>query len=129
MIANLFSGCLWRFLTDRLTKLEASYCDVRPSCSPGHFRIVFSSSCQINLLTLPSSFLPLSHRPLEQLSLAGLVGFIVNVPSNVCLGFLSLPVRRRHWIAVRQLDGIYYNLDSKLKAPAPIGGEADLRYQ
>ncbi|XP_026525351.1 josephin-2 isoform X2 [Notechis scutatus] len=67
------------------------------------------------------------RRPLEQLSLAGLVGFIVNVPSNVCLGFLSLPVRRRHWIAVRQLDGIYYNLDSKLKAPAPIGGEADLR--
>ncbi|XP_063157032.1 josephin-2 [Candoia aspera] len=67
------------------------------------------------------------RRPLEQLSLAGLVGFIMNVPSNVCLGFLSLPVRRRHWIAVRQLDGIYYNLDSKLKAPAPIGGEADLR--
>ncbi|XP_039213785.1 josephin-2 [Crotalus tigris] len=67
------------------------------------------------------------RRPLEQLTLAGLVGFIINVPSNVCLGFLSLPVRRRHWIAVRQLDGIYYNLDSKLKAPAPIGGEADLR--
>ncbi|XP_062993787.1 josephin-2 isoform X2 [Elgaria multicarinata webbii] len=66
-------------------------------------------------------------KPLEQLSLEGVFGFIVNVPSNVCLGFLSLPLRRRHWFAVRQLDGIYYNLDSKLKAPAPIGGEADLR--
>ncbi|XP_003222729.1 josephin-2 [Anolis carolinensis] len=67
------------------------------------------------------------RRPLEQLSVAGVLGFIINVPSNVCLGFLSLPVRRRHWIAVRQLDGIYYNLDSKLKAPVPIGSEADLR--
>uniref|UniRef100_A0A670J395 ubiquitinyl hydrolase 1 n=1 Tax=Podarcis muralis TaxID=64176 RepID=A0A670J395_PODMU len=67
-------------------------------------------------------------RPLEQLSLEGVLGFIINVPSNVCLGFLSLPVRRRHWIAVRQLDGTYYNLDSKLKGPAPIGGESDLRY-
>ncbi|KAH0626670.1 hypothetical protein JD844_001766 [Phrynosoma platyrhinos] len=54
------------------------------------------------------------RRPLEQLSLEGVLGFIINVPSNVCLGFLSLPVRRRHWIAVRQLDGIYYNLDSKV---------------
>uniref|UniRef100_A0A8D2J1D1 Josephin-2 n=2 Tax=Varanus komodoensis TaxID=61221 RepID=A0A8D2J1D1_VARKO len=67
------------------------------------------------------------RRPLEQLSLAGVFGFIINVPSNVCLGFLSLPVRRRHWIAVRQHEDIYYNLDSKLKAPAPIGSEADLR--
>ncbi|XP_033025804.1 josephin-2 [Lacerta agilis] len=67
------------------------------------------------------------RRPLEQLSLEGVLGFIINVPSNVCLGFLSLPVRRRHWIAVRQLDGTYYNLDSKLKGPAPIGGESDLR--
>uniref|UniRef100_A0ACB8EUR3 Josephin-2 n=1 Tax=Sphaerodactylus townsendi TaxID=933632 RepID=A0ACB8EUR3_9SAUR len=67
------------------------------------------------------------RRPLEQLSLEGVLGFIVNVPSNVSLGFLSLPMRRRHWIAVRQLDGTYYNLDSKLKAPVPIGGEAELR--
>uniref|UniRef100_A0A670J9C2 Josephin-2 n=1 Tax=Podarcis muralis TaxID=64176 RepID=A0A670J9C2_PODMU len=67
------------------------------------------------------------RRPLEQLSLEGVLGFIINIPSNVCLGFLSLPVRRRHWIAVRQLDGTYYNLDSKLKGLAPIGGESDLR--
>uniref|UniRef100_A0A8D0GHX5 Josephin-2 n=1 Tax=Sphenodon punctatus TaxID=8508 RepID=A0A8D0GHX5_SPHPU len=67
------------------------------------------------------------RRPLEQLQLVGILGFIVNVPSNVTLGFVSLPVRRRHWVALRQHGGTYYNLDSKLKAPAPIGGESELR--
>ncbi|NXD18453.1 JOS2 protein, partial [Nothocercus nigrocapillus] len=67
------------------------------------------------------------RRPLEQLVLGQIVGFILNVPSNVSLGFVSLPVRRKHWLAVRQLRGTYYNLDSKLKAPAPIGGEDELR--
>ncbi|XP_074926668.1 josephin-2 [Chelonoidis abingdonii] len=66
-------------------------------------------------------------RPLEQLALSRVHGFIVNVPSNVSLGFVSLPVRRKHWIAVRQVGGTYYNLDSKLKAPACVGGEGELR--
>uniref|UniRef100_A0A452J6V3 Josephin-2 n=1 Tax=Gopherus agassizii TaxID=38772 RepID=A0A452J6V3_9SAUR len=67
------------------------------------------------------------RRPLEQLVLSRVHGFIVNVPSNVSLGFVSLPVRRKHWIAVRQVGGTYYNLDSKLKAPACVGGEGELR--
>ncbi|KAK7886305.1 hypothetical protein WMY93_025926 [Mugilogobius chulae] len=40
---------------------------------------------------------------------------------------VSLPLRRRHWLAVRQVTGHYYNLDSKLKNPVCIGGEAELR--
>ncbi|XP_014460708.1 josephin-2 isoform X1 [Alligator mississippiensis] len=64
---------------------------------------------------------------LEQLVLSQILGFIINVPSNVSLGFMSLPLRRKHWIAVRQVNGTYYNLDSKLKAPACIGGEGELR--
>lgn len=59
--------------------------------------------------------------------LSQILGFIINVPSNVSLGFMSLPLRRKHWIAVRQVNGTYYNLDSKLKAPACIGGEGELR--
>lgn len=39
-----------------------------------------------------------------------------------------MPLRRKHWLAVRQLGGTYYNLDSKLRAPARIGGEPELRY-
>nr|XP_032634738.1 josephin-2-like [Chelonoidis abingdonii] len=69
----------------------------------------------------------IKRRPLEQLALSRVHGFIVNVPSNVSLGFVSLPVRRKHWIAVRQVGGTYYNLDSKLKAPACVGGEGELR--
>ncbi|XP_075771012.1 uncharacterized protein LOC102452260 isoform X4 [Pelodiscus sinensis] len=67
------------------------------------------------------------RRPLEQLVLSRIHGFIVNVPSNVALGFVTLPVRRKHWIAVRQVGGVYYNLDSKLKAPDCVGGESELR--
>ncbi|XP_075381888.1 josephin-2-like isoform X1 [Mycteria americana] len=67
------------------------------------------------------------RRSLERLALGQILGFILNVPSQVSLGFVALPVRRQHWLAVRQLRGTYYNLDSKLRAPVPIGGEAELR--
>ncbi|XP_025905908.1 josephin-2, partial [Nothoprocta perdicaria] len=67
------------------------------------------------------------RRPLERLALGQIVGFILNVPSGVSLGAVSLPLRRQHWLAVRRLCGTYYNLDSKLEAPAPIGGDAELR--
>ncbi|TKS82163.1 Josephin-2 [Collichthys lucidus] len=63
----------------------------------------------------------------ESLCMSKVQGFILNVPSRVSLGIVSLPLRRRHWLAVRQVDGQYYNLDSKLKSPGCIGGEAELR--
>ncbi|NXG71720.1 JOS2 protein, partial [Baryphthengus martii] len=67
------------------------------------------------------------RRSLERLALDRIVGFILNVPSPLSLGFLALPLRRHHWLAVRQHRGTYYNLDSKLPAPVAIGGAAELR--
>ncbi|XP_030053888.1 josephin-2 [Microcaecilia unicolor] len=68
------------------------------------------------------------RRSVEQLALCNIHGFIVNIPSRVSFGLLSLPFRRRHWIAVRKINGLYYNLDSKLKAPAVIGEDRDVRH-
>lgn len=66
-------------------------------------------------------------RTVHSLCVAKVQGFILNVPSKVSLGIVLLPLRRRHWLAVRQVHGQYYNLDSKLKSPVCIGGEAELR--
>nr|KAF6410641.1 hypothetical protein HJG63_009123 [Rousettus aegyptiacus] len=67
------------------------------------------------------------RRPLSQLALPQVLGLILNLPSPVSLGLLSLPLRRRHWVALRQVDGIYYNLDSKLRAPEALGDEDGVR--
>ncbi|CAF88407.1 unnamed protein product, partial [Tetraodon nigroviridis] len=66
-------------------------------------------------------------RTVHSLCVSKVQGFILNVPSKVSLGIVSLPLRRRHWLAVRQVHGQYYNLDSKLKSPVCIGGEPELR--
>ncbi|MCL4117640.1 UNVERIFIED_CONTAM: hypothetical protein GTU68_025181 [Idotea baltica] len=50
-----------------------------------------------------------------------IVGFILNVPSEYRIGPVQLPLRRKHWVAIRSLQGIYYNLDSKLEAPEVVG--------
>ncbi|KAI4873570.1 hypothetical protein NFI96_026261 [Prochilodus magdalenae] len=67
------------------------------------------------------------RRSVQSLCLDKVQGFILNVPSRVSLGIVSLPLRRRHWLAVRQVNGQYYNLDSKLKGPVCIGGATELR--
>ncbi|XP_075969137.1 josephin domain containing [Anticarsia gemmatalis] len=60
------------------------------------------------------------------LDLSNICGFILNVPSDYKLGFVMLPLRRRHWITIRQIQGNFYNLDSKLDAPQLIGRSSDL---
>ncbi|XP_063360076.1 josephin-2 [Cydia amplana] len=60
------------------------------------------------------------------LDLSNICGFILNVPSDYKFGFVMLPLRRRHWIAIRQIQGNFYNLDSKLDAPQLIGRSSDL---
>ncbi|KAK9960712.1 hypothetical protein ABG768_008552 [Culter alburnus] len=67
------------------------------------------------------------RKSVQNLCLDKIQGFILNVPSRVSLGFVSLPLRRRHWLAVREVNGQFYNLDSKLKGPSCIGGETELR--
>lgn len=59
------------------------------------------------------------------LNLDNILGFILNVPSDYKLGFVLLPLRRRHWVTIRQVHGTYYNLDSKLEFPQLIGRVSD----
>ena len=49
------------------------------------------------------------------------LGFILNIPSEYRVGPVQLPLRRKHWVAVKRVRGAYYNLDSKLQAPLYIG--------
>ncbi|KOX75938.1 Josephin-like protein [Melipona quadrifasciata] len=60
------------------------------------------------------------------LCLNNIEGFILNVPTEYKLGFVLLPLKRRHWIALKKIHGAFYNLDSKLDSPQLIGKENDL---
>ena len=60
-------------------------------------------------------------RGVASLPLDSLLGFILNLPSDATLGGIPLPWKRKHWIAVREVGGVYLDLDSKLKQPEPIG--------
>ncbi|XP_030750566.1 josephin-1 isoform X1 [Sitophilus oryzae] len=60
------------------------------------------------------------------IDLKNIVGFILNTPSEYKIGFITFPLKRRHWIALREINGIYYNLDSKLDIPKIIGTSQDL---
>ncbi|XP_063283555.1 josephin-2 [Pelobates fuscus] len=67
------------------------------------------------------------RKSLESLVLSEIFGFILNIPSPISVGFFSLPITRKHWIAVREINGVFFNLDSKLKAPAKLGGPVELK--
>ncbi|CAL8123479.1 unnamed protein product [Orchesella dallaii] len=68
--------------------------------------------------------------PSEELNFENIYGFILNIPSDCRLGWLALPIKRKHWVAIRNLPSIterdagrnnYYNLDSKFDKPESIG--------
>ncbi|XP_061495126.1 josephin-1 [Rhineura floridana] len=67
------------------------------------------------------------RRDVSVIALSNVMGFIMNLPSSLCWGPLKLPLKRQHWICVREVGGTYYNLDSKLKVPEWVGGESELR--
>lgn len=67
-------------------------------------------------------------RDVSSIALPNVTGFILNVPSNLRWGPLRLPLKRQHWIGVREVGGVFYNLDSKLRNPHPIGTADELRY-
>ncbi|XP_068107883.1 josephin-1 [Hyperolius riggenbachi] len=67
------------------------------------------------------------RRDVGLISLSNVTGFIMNLPSSLSWGPLKLPLKRQHWICVRQVGGTYFNLDSKLKRPERIGSDEDLR--
>ncbi|KAL0272082.1 UNVERIFIED_CONTAM: hypothetical protein PYX00_005191 [Menopon gallinae] len=60
----------------------------------------------------------------DKLNLPNIIGFILNIPSDYKIGILTIPFHRRHWIAIRQIEGQYYNLDSKNEFPQNLGDEA-----
>nr|CAG4641328.1 EOG090X0HOM [Eulimnadia texana] len=60
------------------------------------------------------------------ITLDNIIGIIVNVPSNPQFGVVSFPYKRKHWIAVKEINGQFYNLDSKLSRPAVLGNREEL---
>jgi josephin len=48
-------------------------------------------------------------------------GYLVNIPSRLSLVSMSLPFPGKHWLAVRRIGDVYYDLDSKLAKPKIIG--------
>lgn len=48
------------------------------------------------------------------------------MPTEYKFGFIVLPFRRRHWIAIRKIENNFWNLDSKLNAPECIGDDAEV---
>ncbi|XP_014233181.1 josephin-2 [Trichogramma pretiosum] len=60
------------------------------------------------------------------LHLENIQGFILNIPTDYKLGFVLLPLKRRHWVALKKIQGAFYNLDSKLDSPQLIGKDSDL---
>ncbi|XP_037320071.2 josephin-1 [Pungitius pungitius] len=67
------------------------------------------------------------RRDVSSIELSHVTGFILNVPSNLRWGPLRLPLKRQHWIGVREVGAVYYNLDSKLRGPQSIGSPEELR--
>lgn len=60
------------------------------------------------------------------LNLTVIKGFILNIPGDYKLVFVQLLLRRKHWVTIREIDGSYYNLDSKLDSPELIGKGEDV---
>lgn len=52
-----------------------------------------------------------------------ITGIVLNVPVIKYLGFW----RSRHWIALKKIEGIWYNLDSDLIGPKPFKHEEEVR--
>ncbi|KAF7227148.1 josephin-2 isoform X2 [Nothobranchius furzeri] len=112
---------------DDICKRLAPQCVVNP-----HRSVLGTGNYDVNVIMAALQSRELAavwwdkRRTIQSLCMSKVQGFILNVPSRVSLGIVSLPLRRRHWLAVRQVSGQYYNLDSKLKSPVCIGGEAEL---
>ncbi|CDY45461.1 hypothetical protein HID58_018076 [Brassica napus] len=52
-----------------------------------------------------------------------LMGVVLNVPVKRYGGLW----RSRHWVVMRKIDGVWYNLDSDLVVPRPFKGEDEVR--
>nr|CAG4650609.1 EOG090X0HOM [Sida crystallina] len=66
------------------------------------------------------------RRPVFEISMVAVFGLILNISSPSRIGGVTLPFKSKHWIAIRSFNGTYYNLDSKLDNPLPIGNQSQL---
>ncbi|ETW04258.1 hypothetical protein H310_04586 [Aphanomyces invadans] len=53
------------------------------------------------------------RKSLDSIDLSSVKGLLCNISSSRMLGLWQT----RHWFTIRQIDRVYYNLDSKLPAP------------
>ena len=68
--------------------------------------------------------LSISLRDPSILNLEAIFGFILNIPNENDLwkSIATLfTASKRHWITLKAVNSLFYNLDSKLKEPALIG--------
>ena len=63
----------------------------------------------------------LFFRDVDCLDLSNIKGIIINIPYQLSIGFLKLPFTRKHWLVIREIEGVFFNLDSKLVTPEKIG--------
>ena len=78
---------------------------------------------ELNVLHLSRT--SLSHcnfRSPDSLVLENIFGFIFNITRNMRMCRVETPIKRRHWFAIREVGGNFYNLDSNLAEPSCIGG-------
>nr|CAG4649812.1 EOG090X0HOM [Scapholeberis mucronata]SVE93977.1 EOG090X0HOM [Scapholeberis mucronata] len=61
------------------------------------------------------------RRKISARDINGSFGLILNLPSPSKVGNLIFPFSTKHWLAIRQFNSVFYNLDSKLPCPEPIG--------
>lgn len=62
-----------------------------------------------------------------EIVLENIHSFILNIPSDhKFAGIIPMGFNRKHWIAIRRISNLYYNLDSKLKSPKALGADEDL---
>nr|CAG4645922.1 EOG090X0HOM [Lynceus sp. MCZ IZ 141354] len=61
----------------------------------------------------------------SEIKLDQLNGVVLNLPSNIQFSQVKVPYKRKHWIGLKKIGDVYYNLDSKLPEPEIIGSEND----
>ncbi|XP_047143548.1 josephin-2 isoform X2 [Hydra vulgaris] len=62
------------------------------------------------------------RKTLNEINIDEIVGFLVNTLSSYKVFGRSINLFLfKHWYAIRSLNGIYFNLDSKLQSPMKIG--------
>jgi len=67
------------------------------------------------------------RKKVSSIDLARVSGVILNTMSTMQVGFVKIPIRRRHWVAIQAISGEYWNLDSKIKQPEKIGDHSHFK--